>query len=62
MENLTYNLYRANPNFRQELEAEARRLRHEAVREFVVMPVVRLYRRLTGVRFAASTGNVPKSV
>ena len=62
MENLTYNLYRANPNFRKELEAEASRLRHEAVREFVVMPFVRLYRWLGSIRFHSAVRNTPKSV
>ena len=62
MENLIFNLYRANPNFRQEIEAEARRLRHEAVREFVVKPVVRLFRRLASVRFHSAVRSAPKSV
>jgi hypothetical protein len=47
MENLTHKLYSANPNIREELEEEARRLRREAFHDFIVQPVVRLWSRLT---------------
>ena len=62
MENLTYKLYRANPQFREELEAEAHRLRNEAIRQFVVMPVARLCRRLASIRFHSAVQSTPKSV
>ena len=61
MENLTYKLYRDNPNFRHELEAEAARLRHEAVRMFVVDPVVRFCKRVASLRFTSVTPRMTKS-
>ena len=39
MDKLTYEAYRTNPAIRDQIDADVRRLRSEAFRDFVVMPV-----------------------
>ena len=62
MENLTYNLYRANPEFRQQLEAEAREMQREAMRQYLVLPVVRMWSRLVAPRGKSFGQNLQRSV
>lgn len=45
MENLTYEIYLANPGVREQLEREARRTRAEAVHRFIVAPLIGMFRR-----------------
>jgi len=45
MENLTYEIYLADPAVRERLEREARRMRAEAFRQYVVTPLLKLFRR-----------------
>jgi len=45
MENLTYEIYLANPRVREQLEREARRARAEAMYQYVVAPISRMLRR-----------------
>ena len=42
MEKLTYASYCKNPAIREQLDADVRRLRSEAVLEFIVRPLARL--------------------
>lgn len=44
MEPLTYETYLANPQLRERLEKEARRARSEAVYQYLVMPLIALFR------------------
>jgi hypothetical protein len=46
MENLTYQAYMANPEIREQLEREVRRARAEAVQQFIVAPVLRMFKRM----------------
>jgi hypothetical protein len=45
MENLTYEIYLANPAVREQLEREVRRARAEAVRQYIVMPLAKMFGR-----------------
>jgi len=46
MENLTYQAYLANPEIRVQIESEVRGARAEAVQQFIVAPVVRMFNRM----------------
>lgn len=46
MENLTYKAYLANPEIRVRIEREVRCARAEAVHEFIVAPVARMFSRM----------------
>ena len=46
MENLTYAIYLANPRVREQLEREARRARSEAMYQYVVAPLARMFSRM----------------
>jgi hypothetical protein len=46
MKNLTYKIYRANPEIRDQIEREARRARNEAINQFVITPLVNACGRL----------------
>ena len=50
MENLTYEIYLANPLVREELEREARRARAEAMYRYVVAPLARMFSRILRAR------------
>ena len=45
MKNLTYQTYLNDPAVREQLEREVRRARAEAVHEFIVAPLMRLFKR-----------------
>jgi hypothetical protein len=45
MKNLTYETYLNDPAVREQLEREVRRARAEAVHEFIVAPLMRLFKR-----------------
>jgi hypothetical protein len=49
MTNLTYEAYLRNPNAREVIEEEVRRLRDEAVDRYIAEPVKRAFRRLLHV-------------
>jgi hypothetical protein len=65
MENLTYRQYCEDPAVRERIDEHVQELRREAVREFIVKPVVRVWKRLTSIRLAvaprASRPNRPES-
>jgi hypothetical protein len=61
MENLTYEAYRSNPAAREQLDAEVERLRHEAVRKFIVDPIVAASKRFSGMLRAKQAQPMPKS-
>lgn len=46
MENLTYEIYLANPRVREQIEREARRARSEAMHQHVVAPLARMFSRM----------------
>lgn len=46
MENLTYKAYLANPEIRVQIDREVRRARAEAVQQFIVAPVARMFSRM----------------
>jgi hypothetical protein len=46
MENLTYETYLANPRVREQLEREARRARAEAMYQYVVAPLAKMFIRM----------------
>jgi len=48
MKNLTYETYLANPAVREQIEREVRRARAEAMHEYIVMPLVRMFTRKLG--------------
>lgn len=43
MKNLTYEIYLANPAVREQLEREARRARAEAMHQYIVAPLMRMF-------------------
>ena len=45
MKNLTYEAYLADPAVREQIEREVRRARAEAVHQFIVAPLLRLFKR-----------------
>jgi hypothetical protein len=45
MKTLTYKQYLADPKIREQIEREVRKARSEAFHQFVVMPVLVLFRR-----------------
>ena len=45
MENPTYQSYLKNPAVRERLEREVRRARAQAVRDWLVTPVLKMFRR-----------------
>ncbi len=46
MENLTYEIYLANPAVREQIEREAHRARAEAMHQYIVMPLVKMFSRM----------------
>jgi hypothetical protein len=46
MENLTYEIYLANPAVREQIEREARRARSEAMDQYVVAPLAKMFSRM----------------
>lgn len=46
MENLTYKAYLENPEIRVQIDGEVRRARAEAVQQFIVVPVARMFSRM----------------
>ena len=46
MENLTYEIYLANPRVREQIEREARRARTEAMHQYVVAPLAKIFSRM----------------
>ena len=52
MENLTYEIYLANPRVREQIEREARRARSEAMYQYVVAPLAKMFRT---TRFGRTT-------
>lgn len=51
MSNLTNQLYRANPDFREQLEAKARELRRREFKRLVVKPLLNIWNRaISGTR------------
>ena len=56
MDNLTYRAYISDPTLREQVEREVRRARAEAVREYIVAPLQRLFRRT----FAGASRNAPR--
>jgi len=46
MKNLTYEIYLANPAVREQLEREVRRARAEAMHQYIVMPLVKMFTRM----------------
>jgi len=46
MQNLTYEIYLANPGIRERLEREAHRARAEAMYQYVVPPLAKIFSRL----------------
>jgi len=46
MENLTYEIYLTNPAVREQFEREVRRARAEAMHQYVVMPLVKMFTRM----------------
>ena len=46
MENLTYEIYLSNPRVREQIEREARRARSEAMYQYVVAPLAKMFIRM----------------
>jgi hypothetical protein len=46
MENLTYEIYLSNPAVREQLEREARLARAEAMHQYAVVPLVKMFSRM----------------
>jgi hypothetical protein len=46
MENLTYEIYLANPRVREQIEREVRRARAEAMYQYVVAPLAKMFCRM----------------
>jgi hypothetical protein len=46
MDNLTYRRYLEDPAIREELDREARRLRQQAIGDYIVAPIWRALQRL----------------
>jgi hypothetical protein len=46
MKNLTYQTYLSDPAVREQLEREVRLARAQAVDQFIVVPLMRLFERL----------------
>ena len=46
MKNLTYEIYLTNPAVREQFEREVRRARAEAMHQYVVMPLVKMFTRV----------------
>jgi len=46
MENLTYEIYLANPYVREQIEREVRRARAEAMYQYVVAPLAKMFCRM----------------
>jgi hypothetical protein len=61
MENLTYRDYCADLMLRKEIDAEVRRLQREAVEEYVVAPLVRMWKRMVSRAHAAPVRAVAKT-
>ena len=61
MENLTYKQYCEDPDVRERIDDHVRALRSEAVREFIVKPLGRVWKRLTSLRLAAYPRKSPGS-
>jgi hypothetical protein len=45
MKDLTYQAYLADPAVREALDREVDRFRHEAIDQFIVSPLVEMFRR-----------------
>ena len=61
MENLTYEIYLANPAVREQIEREVRRARAEAMHQYIVMPLVKVLTRMfrrAGPKLAAWAADV----
>jgi hypothetical protein len=61
VENLTYRQYCDDPAVRERIEEHVRELRREAVREFIVKPLGRAWKRLTSLRLAVDPRKSPES-
>ncbi len=48
MENLTYEIYLANPRVREQLEREVRRARAEAMHRYIAAPLATMFIRMFG--------------
>jgi len=46
MKNLTYEIYLANPAVREQLEREARRARAEAMHQYIVTPLMKMFSQM----------------
>lgn len=46
MKNLTYEIYLANPAVREQLERQARRARAEAMHQYIVAPLMKMFSRM----------------
>jgi hypothetical protein len=46
MKNLTYEIYLANPRVREQIEREVRRARAEAMYQYVVAPLAKMFCRM----------------
>lgn len=46
MENLTYEIYRANPAVREQIEREVRCARAEAMHQYIVTPLMNMFSRM----------------
>jgi len=55
MENLTYQIYLADPAVREQIEREVRRARSQAIQQYIVTPIAKLFgRAFRGKRPAAA--------
>jgi len=48
MENLTYEIYLADPAVRERIEREARQARAQAIQQYIVTPLVKMFSRMFG--------------
>ena len=46
MENVTYEIYLANPRVREQIEREVRQARAEAMHQYVVAPLAKIFSRM----------------
>lgn len=46
MKNLTYEIYLANPAVQEQIEREARRARAEAMHQYIVTPLIKMFSQM----------------